>query len=162
MTHYEHRQTGTLLVCALGGGALACLASAFLFREQPWIPLWVGTVLLAGAALFSSLRIVITDTELCWAFGPGILKKRVALEEIQHAEETTTRFVEGWGIHLTRRGWLYNVSGFGAVAIRLKSGKRFVLGSDEPRQLAAVLRARSLAIVHQSSANLMDRDNPSP
>ena len=34
----------------------------------------------------------------------------------------------------------HNVSGFGAVAIQLKNGKRFCLGSDEPEALAAALR----------------------
>ncbi len=48
------------------------------------------------------------------------------------------------GIHLTPEGWLYNVSGFRAVAVRLKSGKRFLLGTDEPERLCqAISRALS-------------------
>ena len=49
-------------------------------------------------------------------------------------------YLEGWGIHLSRFGWLYNVSGFDAVAITLVSGKRFALGTDEPQALLAALR----------------------
>ena len=49
----------------------------------------------------------------------------------------------GWGIHLTPRGGLYNVSGFRAVAVRLKGGKRFLLGTDEPER---VCEAISLAL----------------
>ena len=61
---------------------------------------------------------------------------------IEAIEVTRTRFWEGWGIHYTSRGWLYNVSGYGAVLIHLKSGKRFMLGTDEPASLAAALGQR--------------------
>jgi hypothetical protein len=46
------------------------------------------------------------------------------------------------GIHLSRFGWLYNVSGFDAVAIILKSGKRFALGTDEPDALLQALNVK--------------------
>ncbi len=52
---------------------------------------------------------------------------------------TETTFLQGWGIHYTSRGWLYNVSGFRAVAVKLKSGKQFLLGTDEPAQLRAAI-----------------------
>jgi hypothetical protein len=34
------------------------------------------------------------------------------------------------------RGWLYRVSGSYAVEIKMKSGKRYLIGSDEPQKLA--------------------------
>jgi len=42
-------------------------------------------------------------------------------------------------VHRTRRGWLYNVAGFDAVLVRLKDGKSFLVGTDEPRRLKAAL-----------------------
>jgi hypothetical protein len=48
--------------------------------------------------------------------------------------------LEGWGIHWSRFGWLYNVSGYGAVAVTLRNGKRFALGSDEPQTLSSLIR----------------------
>jgi hypothetical protein len=48
---------------------------------------------------------------------------------------------EGWGIRVTSRGMLYNVSGTGAVEVRLRSGERFRLGSDEPETLLRAIRA---------------------
>jgi metal-sulfur cluster biosynthetic enzyme len=30
-----------------------------------------------------------------------------------------TNVAEGWGIHISRFGWLYNVSGFSAVAVKM-------------------------------------------
>ncbi|MFO0946226.1 MAG: hypothetical protein U1D30_09810 [Planctomycetota bacterium] len=140
MTRFEHRQTGTVILGALGGGGLFCLASVAWIREMPWIPLVIAFPLLAIGYLFSSLRILVTDDDLIWAFGPGVLRKRVPLREIEQAEVTKTHLWEGWGMHYTPRGWLYNVSGFDAVAIRLKSGKQFVLGTDQPRELAEAIK----------------------
>jgi hypothetical protein len=47
----------------------------------------------------------------------------VRLAEIVGCEPIRIRWWYGWGIHLTPYGWLYNVSGFDAVAITLRDGK---------------------------------------
>jgi len=80
----------------------------------------------------------ITDRELRWKFGPGLIRKSVPLAEIVSAQPARTG--PSWGIHWSpRTGWLYNVSGFDAVAVTLRSGKKFALGTDEPQALAARL-----------------------
>jgi hypothetical protein len=85
------------------------------------------------------LTIEITEWELRWRFGPGLFRKSVKLSDIASAKPVRTNFLNGWGIHLTRFGWLYNVSGLDAVAITLKNGKRFALGTDEAHSLLAAL-----------------------
>ena len=42
---------------------------------------------------------------------------------------------------LTPHDWLYNVSGLDAVEIVRISGKKFRVGTDEPRALVAALKA---------------------
>jgi len=135
MKSYQHTQNATELVVVM---ALISLVSAVAAVLLPWC--LITTVLTAFAAwLFRSLTVEITDTELRWWFGPGWVAKRVALSEIASARVVRTSFPEGWGIHYSRFGWLYNVQGFGAVAISLRNGKRFCLGSDEPEALASAL-----------------------
>jgi len=56
-------------------------------------------------------------------FGPGIIRKRVRLADIVGCEAIRIQWWYGWGIHLTPYGWLYNVSGFDAVAITLRDGQ---------------------------------------
>lgn len=136
MAQYRHRQFAWVLVGAMGIGCAIAVGAALGVREQSVAALATAGALALVAALFSSLEIEITDTELRWSFGPGLIQKRVALDEIADVQVTRTRWWEGWGIHFTSRGWLYNVAGFSAVAIRLRSGKRFVLGTDEPETLA--------------------------
>jgi len=92
-----------------------------------------------SAFAFSSLTVTVRDGQLSWWFGPGIVKKTVPLSTIVSAEPTTTSILNGRGIHLTGRGWLYNVGGRQAVLVTQQDGKRFLLGTDEPDSLAHVI-----------------------
>ena len=74
------------------------------------------------------------------SFGPGIIRKRARLAEIVGCEPIRVRWWYGWGIHLTPFGWLYNVSGLDAVAITLRAGRKFALGTDDPHGLTAAIR----------------------
>lgn len=120
--------------------AFVCLVLGTLVPGGAYISLGVALILFVCAILFSSLSVEITDKFLCWEFGPGPIRKQVLISDIDAAETTRTKLIDGWGIHRTSRGWLYNVSGFDAVAIELKTGKQFLLGTDEPERLASVLR----------------------
>jgi hypothetical protein len=140
MNHYYHQQFGKTLVSILGGGVIFCLLLMVLLTTQVNVTLLlISALLLVGAILFSSLTVAVDDQHLRWFFGPGLIRKQVPLDTILDVAVTTTSPGDGWGIHPTRRGWHYSVSGRRAVAIRLHTGKRFLLGSDEPEKLAAVL-----------------------
>jgi hypothetical protein len=140
MIQYQHRQFGKILFVILGTGILLCLILALRQSSSSLISLGITLILLLSLILFSSLAIEVTDAELRWTFGPGLIQKSVKLSEIDRVEITQTNWIEGWGIHLTSRGWLYNVAGFQAVAIQLKNHQQFLLGTDEPEQLVSVLR----------------------
>jgi hypothetical protein len=90
--------------------------------------------------LFSSLTVEIADGELRIHFGPGFWRKRYSLADVTGADVARSSWWEGWGIRITPRGMLYNVSGMGAVEIKLRSGQRFRIGTDEPEVLAQALR----------------------
>jgi hypothetical protein len=70
----------------------------------------------------------------CRRFGvPG---GHVSFADLDHAEITRTNLFEGWGIHWTLwHGWLWNVSGFRAVELFYRGGRRVTLGTDDPQGL---------------------------
>ena len=139
MNAYIHTQFGKGIIVGMVAVSSAMLGAGFLLR-----PLWIGLPILALATwLFHSLTIEVTEEELRWRFGPGWIRKRVLRSLIVSAEPVRTNVIEGWGIHLSRFGWLYNVSGFDAVAVRMKDGRHFALGTDEPTILAERLTADS-------------------
>ena len=133
---YRHTQRGTVILAVTLG-----LAALFLALGLAGIKAFCFSVpiLLVSACLFHSLTIEIGARELSWRFGPGLISKRVPLNEIISATPLQTG--PSWGIHWSPRlGWLYNVSGYAAVLITLRSGKKFALGTDEPQLLTEAIR----------------------
>lgn len=121
-----------IVMVAVGGRSLPAGARATLVA--------VALVLTASALVFSRLTIRVEAGTLTWYFGPGVWRKSVPVADVAEAMATTTSFVDGWGIHLTRRGWLYNVAGRRAVLISRRDGDRFLLGTDDVDGLLAALR----------------------
>jgi len=144
---YRHTQPGTVLLATVAAALALLLLVLFVMPIPPgeeagrWILAAAGMILLAIAVLFRSLTIAIHGGTLTWSFGPGLIRKSVPVAEIAHVEPTRTTVLAGWGIHWTPRGWLYNVSGMHAVQVKLKSGKQFLLGTDEPEQLVRAIQA---------------------
>jgi hypothetical protein len=142
---YQHSQRSAaalFLLCVAAVIPIGLVVSGALATVPVGVRLTVlatSVVMLVSAFVFSSLTIAIRDGQLSWWFGPGVVKKTVPLSTIVSAEATTTSIFNGWGIHLTTRGWLYNVSGRQAVLVTQADGKRFLLGTDEPDSLVQAI-----------------------
>lgn len=127
---------GTILGVLAGALAIVGLASG----GGPIF--WATTAVLgAVAVLFGALTVRVEGGRLRWWFGPGLWTYERALSEIVAARPTRNRWWYGWGIRATLHGWLYNVSGLGAVEIETRDGRRLRIGSDEPERLAAAIEA---------------------
>jgi hypothetical protein len=138
VTRYEHTQIGHVIIWSLL--AIVLIANGLTGALAHWPAVVVSLILLVCLVLFYKLRITIKDQTLGASFGSGIIRKRIRLAEIVGCEPIRIRWWYGWGIHLTPRGWLYNVSGFDAVAITLRDGQKFALGTDDPHGLADAIR----------------------
>jgi hypothetical protein len=136
---YRHRQIGYLPIAL--GVLLAITLGGVAWRRSPMIGAGVVLVIVLGPLLFASLTITIRDGMLASHFGFGFWPERYPLAEISDASLATSSWAEGWGIRVTPDGMLYNVSGTRGVEVRLRSGTRFRLGSDEPDVLLRALQA---------------------
>ena len=143
MKNYQHTQFGSAIVLGIGAIGFAMLLIAA-FSSHPAPYLLAGAVVLLLSVLFSTLTIAIEDGMLRASFGPGLIRKKVWLAEIASVRPIPVRWWYGWGIHLTPHGWLYNVSGWKAVEITLRSGRRFCLGTDEPANLQKAIEDASV------------------
>lgn len=148
---YQHTQAGwpmrlSFTALALGLLVMCTFPPWRLGAPSQWAVFIGAAVALAVGWLCSSLTIRIEDDALLFYFGLGWPRKTVPLEDIDAVEVTRTTFWEGWGVHRTHRGWLYNVSGYDAVLLRRRDGSSLLVGSDEPRRLkAAIERAQRRA-----------------
>jgi hypothetical protein len=138
-SRYRHTQPGYITLGATG--AAIGLLTTGLSRGAATAGLIPAAALLGGVGLLMSrLTVEIADGELRIAFGPGWTVKRVRVAEIESVAAVRNPWWYGWGIRLTPRGTLYNVSGRDAVEVRLRTGKRFRVGTDEPQVLERALR----------------------
>ena len=137
---YRHTQIGWASIAALGVGLMLMLA-VFGRMTRLNIPMAAFIALIAFFSLlllvFCSLSTEVDGEQFRARFGvlgwPG---KHAALRDIAAAVPIRLSLISGWGIHITNRGWLFNVSGRGAVIVGLKNGKQFLIGTDEPDRLA--------------------------
>lgn len=136
---YHHTQTGYLLLVVLGG-ALLFISGLMLADGLNWVGLVVIIILAACLGLFATLTVEVDDEALTLRFGPGLIRKQFRLADIAACLMVKNPWYYGWGIHLTPAGWLYNVSGFWAVELQLRNGKKYRIGTDDPEGLAQTIQ----------------------
>jgi len=140
---YEHTQIGYLTICVLLGAAIFVAVAGIVTpadRSGLLMSSLIEVIFLTCAILFSKLTISVDEETLRACLAIGVICKKVALPEILECEPIRIHWWYGWGIHLTPHGWLYNVSGLDAVAITLRNGRKFALGTDDPQGLVAAIR----------------------
>jgi hypothetical protein len=141
---YEHTQIGYLVVCVLFGAAIFVAVTGIITPTNSGsllISAVIEVILLISAIVFSKLTIKIDGETLKACFAMGLICKKVPLAEIGACEPIRIHWWYGWGIHLTPYGWLYNVSGLDAVAITLRNGRKFALGTDDRDGLVSAIQA---------------------
>lgn len=100
----------------------------------------IGTLALLGFFAFIELRTEIDASGIRMRLRP-ISKETFPWDRIERVEPITYGFV-GYGLRFSfRHGTVYNIKGNKGLAIYLRDGGRFVVGTQEPERLAGVLKA---------------------
>ena len=138
---YRHTQFGVTMLVALGAPIILLLPLALILPPPASIIVIATTVVIAlSLLLFYSLTTEVSRDAFSFRFGVGIIRRTIPIGEIADCRKVSNPWYFGWGIHLTPRGWLYNVSGLEAVEIDLRNGRRLLVGSDEPEALCNAIR----------------------
>ncbi len=93
-------------------------------------------------ASFGSLTVSVDEQRVAIKFGYGVFRKKFSASEIASATQVKNHWYYGWGIRLWfwPKMWIYNVSGFDAVEIRMRNGKIYRIGTDEPEKLETAIK----------------------
>lgn len=87
------------------------------------------------------LRTEITQQDIKINFFP-LTKRAVKWSEVEKAQIVNYGFVGGWGIRFwTNYGTVYNIKGKMGLALELKNGKKFLIGSQKIDELKAFLNS---------------------
>lgn len=95
-------------------------------------------------ASFSTLTVMVDDMYVRVKFGYGLVWKAFRVSDIASARAVKNHWYYGWGIRVWfwPYTWILNVSGFDAVELTMKNGRIYRIGTDEPVELEAAIRAR--------------------
>ena len=145
MATYKHTQPGKFARVTFGALIFIFLFPALWWGADNPTAAWIFSLLAAfmvvGLLLFHALTVEVARGYLRLRFGVGVIRKRFRVRKIEAAETVRNRWWYGWGIKLTPHGWLFNVSGYDAVQIRLRNGRQYRIGTDEPDRLLAAIEA---------------------
>jgi hypothetical protein len=132
MQAYEHRQWAPWSIVILL--VLIALTSAARHDGEGVVALLLFFAIIAAG--FARLTTQVDRNGVLWSFTFGVPGGHLNFADLDHAELTRTNLLEGWGVHWTLwHGWLWNVSGFRAVELFYRSGRRVTLGTDDPQGL---------------------------
>ena len=135
---YRHAQVGYPLAAVLVV-AVVVVSSALVASSTS--SAWVDVALAVGFAIafFPRLTTEVHAGYVQCTFGLGLVRRRVFLRDISVATVVRSSPFYGWGLRWIPNGWLWNVAGLDAVELQLSSGRRFLIGTDEPEKLAAAI-----------------------
>ncbi len=136
---YKHTQVGYLIITVMAA-AMVLIGVVLADSGINWTAIMVMVIIAVALVLFSSLTVIIWEEKLEVRFGPGPIRKRFKLNEIESCKVVKNHWYNGWGIRLIPHGILYNVSGFYAVEIKLRTGKQYRIGTDTPHELEVAIQ----------------------
>ena len=89
---------------------------------------------------FMRLNTEIDQKEIRITFIP-FTKKNVEWKNVKTAQIVNYGFVGGWGIrHWTKYGTVFNTKGNKGLAIELKNGEKFLIGTQRESELTAIIK----------------------
>lgn len=130
---YRNTQMGWAVIIPVEIAALGCLYLALAKGVLPAGFLFFFLLILTY--LFYCLTVIGTAETLEIRFGVGLIRKKFKLSEVMTAQPHRTQWWNGWGIHGTMNGLLFNVSGFDAVKLTMTNGRRYIIGTNDPGRL---------------------------
>ena len=102
------------------------------------------SLVIVTGVVISRLTATVDDRSVSAAFGWGWPRRSVEVADIVAVREVRNSWWHGWGIRKVHHGWMYNIAGYDAVELELRSGKVFRIGTDDPASLlGAIERLRS-------------------
>jgi hypothetical protein len=134
MNEYKHTQVGYLLIAALGGATLLVGYLNVVTRFNPGALLILG-LMIFFLTVFATLTTYVNQQAVKIRFGIGLIRKRFALQDVEEYRVVKNPWYYAWGIHAIPNGWIFNVSGWDAVELRMKNGGRYRIGTNDPHGL---------------------------
>lgn len=136
-TEYRHTQYGALMfvVFLLTGVLIAVVAVAIIGEGRMLAAIIMICVYLLGLGMFYASTIEISEGQVKFWFGIGIVRKTIALSDIQSSMEVDIPWYYFWGVKSIPGGWYWSIAPGTGVEIVLKNGSIVLMGTNQPKEL---------------------------
>ena len=140
---YTNRQLAPLCYLAALPGVMCVITAVAISGEESSAVVGCFSLFFFYLALaFRWLETTEEEDHLLVRFGPlPSLRKRVRYEGVRGVTRDRSLLIEGWGVHLGPRGWIWNLWGREVVELE-REGGRLRIGTDDPEGLIAHFRER--------------------
>ena len=137
---YTERQISSVIIAILFGVILLSFVSYFNNWGDNPIDLSglliLSLILVASLLLFFQMKTSIDNEQIRISFGIGVIKKRIAIKNIEKVTIVRNKWYSGFGIRMIKNGWLYNIKGLDAVELKMKSSKSIIrIGTADSQNL---------------------------
>jgi len=144
--HWEAQNPAWMSAAMIAASAVMLAGAALSYKLEPF-----AAILLAGSAgavvllLAGGMRTVVSPKEMEIRLGlAGLRVFRLPLEavaEVKVHQFAPLREFGGYGIRWNGKMMAYYFRGNRGVLLRTNAGKQYLIGSDHPERLAAVIEA---------------------
>ncbi len=132
-------------IVTLGLPVLMLVLAVVLWFNQTWLSLLYILIAIGVSLLYGGLRTIITREKITVRLGRlrvlNILTAEIASAEIM--EFSPIRDFSGYGIRFNGKTWAYFLKGNRGVKITLNHGMQYLIGTEHPERLLAVIKAVS-------------------
>ncbi len=102
-----------------------------IITNPAFIIVFCAFIAIVALFLLMRLKTTISDTSIMIHLRP-FTKKEFKWSEIERAKVLNYGFIGGWGIRLfTKYGTAYNIKGSIGLALELKNGKKYLIGTQK-------------------------------
>ena len=100
----------------------------------------VAIIMATMLLIFYKLTITVDDTWVSFRLGIGLVRKKYRISDIKSCKPVRNAAMYGIGIRKIPGGWLYNVSGLGAIELEFRNSSSIVrIGTDKPELVAQTI-----------------------
>ena len=112
------------------------LITALLIAQFNWIGAAVLVVMGICLCLFHALTVTVNDDAVTIRFAGGPIRKTFLLRDVASCEVVRNHWYNGCNFSTASCKSFLNMSGLRAVELRMQTGRRYRIATDEPEKLA--------------------------
>ena len=157
MAKHNFTQIGTFSLAIMVPLFLLSLIMLFIpgFRDSGGVPVmgFVVLTLFVCLLIFYKITISVDETGVTFSLGVGLIKKNYPVDGIKSCKPVKNFPLTGFGIRKIPNGWLYNVSGLGAVELAFKNKSSVVrIGTNNPELVSQTINEYIKQDIHGGEA----------